>query len=343
MGRKNKIYNKDLHHQAYEKLTDMQAFNESKKDAIAQGTERDKIFSYNTFKTYWKHIQYFIKYIEKNHPEITSLKKARKYVPEWLQSRVEQVDKNGKHLSAWTIQTEAKALSKLYGIQPDDEDYFTPPRRNRKDITRSRVDRVRDKHFSKTNNDELIKFCRGTGLRRSELEKLQGKDLVTKEQIESAIAIYEAKKNPTERDISMLETLKDTRLFDAEFFLYIKGKGGRERVSPIVGKNQEQIIERIKNTQPNEKVWKYVSSNADIHGYRSEYATQIYKLYAREIESIPYDRVNQGTGKRFQSDVYTCRKDEKGKKLDKQAMYKCSKALGHNRICVVADNYIRGL
>ena len=30
-------------------------------------------------------------------------------------------------------------------------------------------------------------------------------------------------------------------------------------------------------------------------------------------------------------------------RLDKAAMLICSKALGHNRISVVADNYIRGL
>lgn len=343
MGRRNKEYSKDLHQQAYDKLTSMQAFGESKKDAIANGTERDKIFSFNTYQTYWKHTKYFIKYMQQNHPEVTTLKKARAYVNEWLQSRVDQVDENGKHLSAWTIQTEAKALSKLYGIQPDDKDYFTPPKRNREDIVRSRGDRVRDKHFSEANNDELIKFCRGTGLRRSELEKLQGKDLMTKEQIERAISLYEAKENPSARDIRMLETLKDTRLFDADYFLYVKGKGGRERISPIVGKNKEQIIERIKDTPKEEKVWQYVNTNADIHGYRSEYATLIYKQYAREIKDIPYDRVNKGTGKKFQSDVYTCRKDESGKKLDKQAMFKCSKALGHNRISVVADNYIRGL
>lgn len=58
---------------------------------------------------------------------------------------------------------------------------------------------------------------------------------------------------------------------------------------------------------------------------------------------VPYDRVNRGTGRRYQSEVYTCRKDEAGKKLDKAAMLICSKALGHNRISVVADNYIRGL
>ena len=58
---------------------------------------------------------------------------------------------------------------------------------------------------------------------------------------------------------------------------------------------------------------------------------------------IPYDRVNKGSGRKYQSEVYICRKDEAGRKLEKAAMLVCSKALGHNRISVVADNYIRGL
>lgn len=82
-----------------------------------------------------------------------------------------------------------------------------------------------------------------------------------------------------------------------------------------MGPDKNAIIERMRNTGPNEKVWQYVNSNADIHGYRAEYATAMYKSYARPLNQIPYDRVNKGTGKRFQGDVYTCRKDESGKKL----------------------------
>ena len=44
MGRKNKAYSKDLHQQAYDRLTSMQAFGESKKEAMAAGTDKDKIF-----------------------------------------------------------------------------------------------------------------------------------------------------------------------------------------------------------------------------------------------------------------------------------------------------------
>ena len=340
MGRRNKAYSKDLHQQAYDRLTGMQAFGESKKEAVANGTEKEKIFSFNTYKSYWKHTKYFIKYIKENHPESTTLKSANKYVNEWLQTRVDQ------GLSAWTVQLEAKAMGKLYGISPDDENYFKPPKRNREDIKRSRGDRVRDKHFSKTNNDELIKFCKGTGLRRAELGELRGKDLVTREEIEAEISQIESRpaEELTPADTKRLEMLQDTRLFEGDYFTHVRnGKGGRERMSPIIGPNTEQIVERIKSTPAEEKVWQHIHQSADIHGYRAEYATIIYKAKARAIEEIPYDRVNKGSGRKYQSDVYICRKDEAGRKLDKVAMLVCSKALGHNRISVVADNYIRGL
>jgi len=62
MGRKNKSYSKDLHQQAYDRLTSMQAFGESKKDAMKDGTAKNKIFSFSTYESYWKHIKYFLGY-----------------------------------------------------------------------------------------------------------------------------------------------------------------------------------------------------------------------------------------------------------------------------------------
>ena len=90
MGRRNKAYSKDLHQQAYDRLTGMQAFGESKKEATAYGEEKYKIYSFNTYKSYWKHTKYFIKYIKENHPECTTLKSAKKYVNERLQVRVDK-------------------------------------------------------------------------------------------------------------------------------------------------------------------------------------------------------------------------------------------------------------
>ena len=47
----------------------MQHFGESKKEALQNDTYKEKIFSFNTYQTYWKHIKYFIKYVQKEHPE----------------------------------------------------------------------------------------------------------------------------------------------------------------------------------------------------------------------------------------------------------------------------------
>lgn len=348
MGRKNKKYTKTLHQQAYEALVTMQAFGESKKEALQNGTTATKIFSFSTYSTYWKHIKYFIRWVKQHDPTCTTLKKAKKYVPVWLQIRSSQIDANGNFLSAWTIHTEAAALNKLYGIRPDDPDRFQSPKRYRQDIKRSRITVKRDSHFSITNNDAFIKFCQGTGLRRMGIQSLHGKDLFSRKYIDKELSCIESL-SPSEQSSEQLKWLnlyKDAQLFTnptPQYFIYTKEKGGRERLAPIIGSNTTQIVNRIKETPPNEKVWLHVPQNADIHSYRSDYANTLYKIYARPINTIPHDKINHGSGKRYQSGVYFCRKDEAGKKLDRHAMLLCSKALGHNRIDVVANNYLRGL
>ncbi len=340
MGRNNKAYVKDLHQQVYEKLQSMLAFGQSKADARKTGADKGLIFSYSTYQTYKRHIRYFINRLRKTHPDCTTLKKARRYVNEWLASRVEQ------GLSAWTISLELSALCKLYGIMPDDPNRFQPPRRHRADIKRSRVDAACDSFFSITNNDELIKFVRATGTRRNVLERLRGDDLWSRERMESCVKELERKGSLSDHEHKHLATLKDALSVFPEYNYFIhhrKDKGGRYRFAPIITKHAQQVVERMQNTAPDELVWQHVHKKADIHSFRADYATLLYKNHARKIEDIPFNRVNRGSGKKYQSEVYACRNDERGKKLDKAAMLKCSKALGHNRLDVVANNYIRGV
>lgn len=341
---------KDLNQQAFDKLSGMLAAGvgtSKHKAAKTEGTD-DKIYSYNTYKTYRRCCKKFIVWVRKHYPNCRRLEDARKYVGEWLQSRVDEVDENGEpRYSAYTIQTEAKAVGKLFGIHPDDPDYFQAPKRERQNIKRSRGPAKRDKHFSELNNAELVAFCRGTGCRRNVMEKLEGRDLISRDDLIAQRDALLARTWLSEGEKKHLQVVMDAlENFGDRFEYYIHhrtDKGGRERYSPIIGPDADKIVERMKRTGENEKVWKSVNSNADIHSYRGEYATEIYREYARPIEDIPYDKVNKGTGKPYQSQVYTCRKDEKGKKMDKAAMEKASKALGHNRIEIVANNYIRGL
>lgn len=338
MGRKNKAYRITMEEALQRRLESMQAFGESKRRDKEQGLTDDKIYSFSTYRAYQRQAGYFVKYVEEKYPDCKTLKNARKYVNEWLGGLVDE----GK--SAWTVSLAAKALGKVYSIKPGDKDYFTPPARCREDIQRSRGEAVRDKHFSVTNNAELINFCTGTGLRRREVASVKSEDLLSRKDIEKKIKTLEGKITRSGKEDMLLSVFKDARLFNEEYYVFVKkGKGGKLRVAPIIGPHKDEIVQRFQETPKGQKVWLHVNTNADIHDYRSKYATSLYKSCARDMSVIPYDRVNKGSGKKYQSDVYVCRKDEKGKRLDKKAMYITSKALGHNRINVIADHYLRNM
>ena len=346
MGRRNKAYAKTLHQQAYERLTGMLKAGEgrSKKEAILSGTDKDKIFCYGTYATYWRHTKYFLRWISRKYPDCTTLSKAKEHVHEWLEERTASPNRYGKPMSAWTMQTEAAAMNKLFGIRKDDPDRFQPPQRKRYNITRSRLEVKNDRHFSEANNAELINFCRGTGCRRNVLKKLEKDDLWSRERMETELSKLIKKQEA--RGSTLARTLSDAlNIFpDQDCFIHHqKDKNGKYRFAPVIGPHKADIIRRFEETRPGKKVWEHVHSAADIHGYRGDYAMRIYKYYARDIDEIPFDRIHPGLGYRYQSQVYICRSDEAGKRLDKAAMLKASKSLGHNRLDVVADHYLRGL
>lgn len=331
MGRNNKKYHKNLNEQLYDRLTGMQAFGSSKKQAKDNNTVKDKIFSFSTYKTYMSQGRHFVEYLQAEHPEVTTLKVGRKYVPEYLQSMVD------RGLSSWTIHTAAKALGKVYGISPEDKDYFKPPIRNRAEIVRSRNYAVRDRNFSYVNNAELINFACGTGLRREEMKSIKGSDLKTLGQIESEIRRIEAipaeQRSPA--DLNILRICQETKVFGGKYpyFVFVRnGKGGRQRLSPIVGPYVDQIVKRFQGTEADSKVWSKIHGGADIHFFRSEYCKAIYQnaCAGKDLTDISL------------GDYYICRRDMAGKRFWKSALKECTHALGHNRLEVTIV-YLRNL
>lgn len=337
MKKYNKHRTKSLHQQVHDKFQSMLAIGRSKHDDKAAGVIQNKIYSWSTYRCYRRHALYFIAYIRAAHPECRKLEECRKYVREWLMLQETQVK------SAWTVHTEAKALGKLFGITPKDPDYYKPPKRNRSNIKRSRPGNGAHANFSEKNNNCLVRFCSGTGLREHELLLTRPEHLYTREKIFEEIArirlIPAADRSRNER--RYLNALLDIEYFPKEeFFVFVpKGKGGRMRIAPIVG-DVEMIVSMYHNAEPGTKLWHHVHTEANIHGYRAEYAAALYRSYARPIDEIPYDKVNKGSGHAYQSQVYVCRNDMKGVKLDREAMMVASKALGHNRIGVIATSYL---
>lgn len=273
-----------LSKQVQNRLDSMLKIGHSKHQDKKIGITREHIYSWSTYRTYLKHNCYFVKWAKEEHG-VKNLDAARPYVNEYLQERIDQ------GVSAYTQKLEASAIAKLYGCST--EDFIKTETRHRGEIVRSRGEKVRDRHFSETRNQEFVDFCRATGLRRSELQALTGEQL-------------------------RYDSDTDT------YYLNVIGKGGRFRKAPIL---TESAVERVKNAMG--LVWEKIPNGADIHAYRAEYCTKIYELHARPVKEIP------------KAERYCCRGDLKGVWYDKNAMLIASRALGHNRIGIIAGHYIR--
>ncbi len=261
------------------------------------------IYSNSTYNNYHKHLCYFLNWCENTHG-CKTLNDCRQYADEWLQTR------ESSGLSAWTLKLERSALGKLYQ-EPTTNFKFKDNKnteRHRADIKRSRkLTKSQEKFEKSAKNKELIDFCKATGLRREELETLK----------------------PEQLEITS----------NGQRILHIKGKGGREREAPIIGKNQATVVTKIQTTPAGQKVWGKVNKNAPVHTYRADYRTAYYKQLARPVADIK--AANKRAGRKINKDIYYCRADRKHTAFDRRAMKIVSKALGHTRIDVIAGYYLR--
>ncbi len=331
MGHKKKgqAPSRSLQQQAYDILSRMLKEGEgrSKHADKAKGITDSYIYSYSTYKSYIRHVRYFCAWMKQNHPEITTLKKAKAYVREWLEER----EQSGKH-SAYTLHLETAALAKLYGIKPDDKDRYVPPARHRADIKRSRYKTETDRHFSEAKNQALVNFCKGTGLRRAGLTSIKPDCLFSVEELPSIICKLNNSKAPlSEREAALIECSKKIKIFQdiPNYYIFVCEKGGKWRLAPILQRYEKEVVERIRSTPAGQRVWMHVPKACDVHKYRSEYCSALYKIYSRNIGDIKDIR-----------EIYSCRKDLKGLRLDKRAMLVSEKALGHESLHTMASNYL---
>lgn len=251
------------------------------------------IHSDSTLVTYHAQCMRFVDFCYE-HGVKYDMDEAFKLIPEYGK----RLEADGK--SAWTIYTAINAIAKAYGVSTQELGY-KPPKRERASVARSRYATEMDRHFSVENNKNLITFCQCFGLRRRELEALTG---------------------------DMMKRNNRGRLF----VRVINGKGGKKRWVPFCGTlKEEKLVVDLMTQASATKVFPYVHSKADIHGYRSVYACKLYKTYARPTETLK------------SSEKYVCRKDKAGVVYDKKAMQIVSRALGHNRISVIANSYLHNI
>jgi integrase len=211
---------------------------------------KEKIYSFNTIKTYQSQCTAFTNYVKKHHPECKTIEQCRMYADEYLQYNIDRC------LSPYTIKTQVSALSKLYGDTA--KDYIRTPARSQKEIVRSRNNAVRDKNFSAKNNQLLIAVSESTGLRRSELKEIRGIDI----------------------------RLINDKFY---LYVHRGTKGGKARLTEIYHPDNDKRNMAIRAflDAGNKKIFKNVHSAYDAHNARSIYARNLYKKYERNIDTLP--------------------------------------------------------
>ena len=244
MGHKSK---KSLVRQVQETLQSKLSAGDSKHLDKRTNSTGEKIYSYNTFRTYEKHSCAFAKWAKAEHG-CKTLKECRPYVDEYLQHRA-------SYCSPYTVKLDAAAIGKTYG-EPTTNFVHTPSRL-RAEVTRSRGEKGMDKHFSEVKNSNLVEFCRAAGLRRSEVKACRGSSLVA------------CTNSPVGLGISVI------------------GKGGKARIAPLYcNKATANLITSMCQTAGNGKVFEKVHKACDVHGYRAEYAARVYEHNARPLNTL---------------------------------------------------------
>lgn len=318
----------------------------AKKAAAQAGTNRlDGIYSWETYHTYEKQTNVFLKWCKENYKNVKTIEDCRAHVSEWLELRA-------KTTRPATVKLGVSALAKLYSCTAGDF-RFKAPRASRDDIVRSRGTAKRDTGYSETKNEALTNFCKGTGVRRSDAEHLRGEHLWTRDRMAQRKAELEGKSGLSKAERRQLDALRVAEKLPQKYDAFVEvvgSKGGKDRFSPIIGAHRQEIIDRFHATPPNRNVWKNINSHADVHDFRREYATALYNENARDLECCKREKFwnkehRCGDGKHrpgYDRDcVYRLRGTHRGEWLDKKAMEVAALSLGHNRISVIGEHYLK--
>ena len=282
------------------------AFGQSKhadKANLGFGESSYKIYSYSTYNTYLKECEQYAKWLkeEKNINKITDIKETEKYAKEYIEKRL-----NDDKVSVYTAKLERSAISMLYNKQLE----IDMPKRDNKNITRSRLQVKNDKYISEDGKyKDVFVIGRATGGRRADLSNLRVNDFVE----------------------------KDGHLY----VKFIQSKGGRDRLSPVRDAYAQEVKEILEQAKADGKtrLFEHIPKEIDIHSLRRDYATNLYKDITenKELRDIYLSNYPKRQEK-VKRDIY---KDRDNNIYDRNDLYVVSQALGHNRLDVSVTHYLK--
>jgi len=238
MSHKSKV---SLNEQLRQRLSGCLAIGRSRNLDKKSGIDcRQFIYSWGSYKAYFKQGKAFIKFCKAKGYKCKTLADCRQYCDLWLQ---ESIDRG---LSAHTLKLYTATLSKIYSTSSDA--FIKTPTRHRKDITRSRKPAVRDKNFNPELHQNTINFLLSTGLRRNEANSLRGDRLFVDSQGRYMVRIDSG------------------------------SKGGRPRDVLIIG-DVDNVVAMMKAAGDGKVFPNKLPTNLDVHNLRARHACLLYKYY----------------------------------------------------------------
>lgn len=266
-----KSHRKSLLKEIVERLDSLMALGESrgaaKKEAQEAGERTwafstGKIHSYKTRQVYQEHAIRFAKWARDTYG-----------IKQWAQLEAQADELAGAYLrknleeqkSAYTLQTIRAALRMLFGKRQLAQ-AIALPKRQRKQISRSRGPKAHDRHFQPTHWPVLLAFLDATGLRRDE--------------------------------VSML-TVGDIREHDPAYggqtTVHVRsGKGGKSRTI-LIEPEQVAAVLRVKaGRSDEERVFARIPRHLDVHAHRRDFAQERYLRHAsgHDLPPVEKDRLS---------------------------------------------------
>lgn len=271
---------------------------------ISKNGVKNAIFTSGTLKDYQKKITEFAKYLDskgvKKEQNIT-LEHCMEYL-DWCRSKGNSVN---------TISSKAAAMGKVLGINTQEFNL-----ESKRHIKNMRGRKLTD-YCKKNMSVELTSFLKATGLRRKELEHLQHKQIILGNKLKERILNMKMEvPNKVRVNINSIQNDKIYIDFYSNREYQKMTKGGRPRIVECLDSTPAQYI---KNS--NALVFGRQNKYFNIHFFRRIYAQTLYKRVAKDKPLDYYSTHNK------------C-------KFNRQALKIVSNNLGHNRICVVATNYL---
>jgi len=307
---------KNITIQMHQKIDSLLRIGESKhlaKQAYRQYCEENNLpwnpskspflHSIGTTENYRQVIGEFCTWLKTEKPEVWKTKNLSNIDKKIAYEYLQDREKQG--CSAWTVSKDMSALNKILDLGLNKKEGGLQER-SLKNITRSRENCEHDTKYNPDNYINQIEFAKAFGVRR---ESIQGGQFQVRED-------------------SLFKK-------DGKVYVSVIEKGGRYREAPCLSAYQNAIQQKYKITEretytKEQFVEAYYNSNSnylfntytnkiDNHAFRAEYATNLYRELAKQKETVANDY----------------------RGYDSAVLKEVSTALGHSRINVVVDHYLK--